>query len=79
MLLFLGGLKIRLVEEWTRCPSGCGRKQEVGGGALSGEGPRDSPGGQLLGWPQASQEELATWPEENFTFPGSAALPFRGM
>ena len=78
MLLFLGGLKIRLVEEWTKCPGGCGRKQELGWVGDSDRRPQGwAQGRQLLGWPQALQEELATW-QESFTFPQSTFLPCRG-
>lgn len=90
MLLFLGGLKIRLLEEWTRCPSGCDRKQSgagVGGpqpgAARCWAGPTRGMGNlaraeyQGLSCHPPSRQREAWWPHLPPGFPKAAwrALP----
>lgn len=66
MLLFLGSLKIRLVEEWIRSPSGCGRK---GGGM--GEGRQ---GGSLLERVPPGPGDVSSWAGPRASWGGMGEL-----
>lgn len=83
MLLFLGALKIRLVEAWAPEWLPQEARAGVGGPGLCPERsphhPRAGPGTASCQGP-GPRPHKRNWKlslEENFTFPGSTSLPWR--